>query len=258
MSINDQVASTNVRRSTGRVALLVAAAVVIAFGAFLGWRALGTRSGPIASRPSTASSSSIGNGHSPVALGPVLEAVALQPTDLQSGFHTRLVPDGDQVAGQVTLDNCGYIFTTEAHRVARRQYEVVDATGRDVGVGNEVVAYDTPANAALALRQWHEAAMSCPNHPVSSSVAGITRLTEHITDDEVGSRSLPVAPNVVTAESISRPSFGTKYMIAVLQVHGRILDAIYAQQDAAPTAGDIRGAETVAAATGQHLAGSAS
>lgn len=248
------MASAAARRSPVGIAVALAIVVVVAFGSFLAWRALNSRSAPVASAVNDTISAPAGPGPSPSAQGPVLETVALQPTDLQNGYHTKLVPEGDQVAGQVTLDNCGYTFTTEAHRVARRQYEVLDATGRDAGLGNEVVAYDTPANAALAMQQWHQAAMSCPNHPVTLTVAGVQRLTEHITHDEMDAPSLPVATNVVTAESISSPSIGTKYLITVIQVHGRILDAIYARQDAQPTDADIHGAETVAAATGRHLA----
>ena len=51
--------------------------------------------------------------------------------------------DGDQVVDQVTLDNCGYDLTTEAHRVVRRQ-DVVYAGASGAGVSNELVAYDSP------------------------------------------------------------------------------------------------------------------
>jgi len=53
------------------------------------------------------------------ALGSTLERIALQAGDLATGYKLQLMPGGDKVAGQVTLDNCGFDFTTEAHRVAR-------------------------------------------------------------------------------------------------------------------------------------------
>jgi len=96
--------------------------------------------------------------------------VALQASDLNSGYTVTLIPDGDKVTGQVTLDNCGYNFTTEAHRVARRQYGVLEGSD-DTGLIERAGSPTTSAaQAAKALAQWHTAAAHCPRTTVHSKV----------------------------------------------------------------------------------------
>jgi len=134
-------------------------AVVLAGLGFAGYR-VATSSDPSPSKPRAAQPAVLPPTRPPVgaatpgALGAALEGFALQPTDFRTGFAVRLLPAGDQVHGQVTLDNCGYRFRSEAHRVARRQYEVLDAAGRKIGLSNELVADDWPGQAARAPGSW--------------------------------------------------------------------------------------------------------
>ena len=90
-----------------------------------------------------------------------ITAVVLTAKDLSKGYAVKLESGGAKVAGQVTLDNCGYPFTTEAHRVARRQVMVMSPAGQETGLENEVVAYDSEAQAKLALAQWRLSMKSC-------------------------------------------------------------------------------------------------
>ena len=252
-SINEQQLLVAAGGRTRVVVIVVA--VALAALALAGWRFLDSRAGS-PTVPVTASGSVVDpTSHAP-RWGTVLETVALQPTDLQNGYTLRLLGHGDQVAGQVTLDNCGYHFTTEKHRIARRQYVLFDSAGHDAEVSNEVVAYDSAANAALALRQWHQAALTCPHHPVTTSTAPTLRLAERITYDQFGVTALPVPDNIVTIESATAPRIGRRYLITILQVRGNILDAIYATQTRIPTATELSGALDVAAITGRRLASS--
>ena len=59
----------------------------------------------------------------------IVTTVAMTNKDLTNGYKAVLVPGGAAVKGQVTLDLCGYRFTSESHRVARRQVGVVNAKG---------------------------------------------------------------------------------------------------------------------------------
>jgi hypothetical protein len=52
-----------------------------------------------------------------------------------------MMPGGDEVDGEVTLDNCGYDFSTAALRRARRQYLITPPDDGHFGFSNEVVAY---------------------------------------------------------------------------------------------------------------------
>jgi hypothetical protein len=237
----------------GPIGIAIALVVLVAAGV-VGWRVLASHSGSSSALNPSPTLSSAAHVSRQAQLGTLLERVAVRTTDLQHGYTMQLVPAGDQVAGQVTLDNCGFRFTTEAHRVARRQYALTDAAGRDAGMGNEVVAYDSPAHAAAALAQWHRSAATCPRHAVASTVAGMPRLVERVKHNQLGYAGLPVRHNVVTVESASARRLGTLYMIAILQVHGRVLDAVYLRQSHRPQPRDLAAAVRIAKLTGRRLA----
>ena len=185
-------------------------------------------------------------------LGVTLETIAVHDADLHSGYSVRLESHGKQVTDQVTLDNCGYDFTTEADRVARREYYVVHGSG-DTGLGNEVVAYDTPAHAQEAVAQWHTAAASCPHTAVRSAVAGVPKMRITIKQNTRDLGGLPATNNDVTEESATSAHDGTFYLVAILQVHGRYLDAVYLSTQAPVTAGDRAAATALAIVTGRRL-----
>jgi hypothetical protein len=186
------------------------------------------------------------------ALGATLESIAITTTDLNTGYSTKLYDGGDQVVGQVTLDNCGYTFTSEAHRVARRQYGIVDSTGQDTGGSNELVAYDSSASAALALSEWVASAATCPKTPVKSTVSGVPDLTMVVTMNQRANPSLPIATNAVTVESATADG-ETDYLVTILQVKGRYLDALYADESTTPSSDDLDSLLELASITGARL-----
>src|SRR5689334_25343281 len=73
-----------------------------------------------------------------------VEKVVLSDADVSANFQVALIDAGDEVEDQVTLDNCEYTFTSEKHRVARRQVDIRLTSGLSTGLFNEVVAYDSP------------------------------------------------------------------------------------------------------------------
>jgi hypothetical protein len=105
-------------------------------------------------------------------------AVVLRPAQVAPNVTLKRLPGGNQVAGQVTLDLCGYTFHTEALRVARLQ--VAYARGATPVVSNEVVAYK-PGGAASALHELRAAIANCPGGYVTSKVRGIGQLENSIT-----------------------------------------------------------------------------
>lgn len=194
-------------------------------------------------------------GPTPAQLGAALAKIAITNGDLHNGYQMRLMPDGDQVTGQVTLDNCGYRFSTEAHRVARRQYDMVTAAAALTGLSNELVAYDTPAEAAKALAEWHTSAQTCPHTPTRAPVAGVPDMTVRVTSDALNTSFLPVRTNAVTIEQTTVAGHSeTLFSVAAIQVHGRYLDAIYLNASQPITADGIRDTLLTAALTGRRLA----
>ena len=232
----------------GLAATVVVAGVLTVRSGILSQSSGGARSAT--SRPTTSSNPAPAT---PAELGSTLAQIALQPGDLNTGYTVRLIPGGDQVIGQVTMDNCGFNFTTEAHRVARRQYEVLDPASADTGLSNELVAYDTPAQAAKAMTQWHTAAATCPRTPVRPSVAGEPAVRITVTQNLIDVSTLPATNNAVTAENAAIAGKGTLYNVAILQVHGRYLDAVYVSNGRPITSQDLAATMELAALTGQRL-----
>jgi hypothetical protein len=205
----------------------------------------------------TASSAPSATGVSPsvtpttvAQLGATLEAIALTAADFGTRGDTfDLIENGDQVAGETTLDACGITFTTEAKRVARRQYWLDDASGNDAGFSNELVAYDSPTGASNALAEWHHAAANCPSTPVKSSDGDYV---EAFTRNDLNVAGLPAAHNAITVSSITGQDF-LDYEIVVTQLSGRYLDIVYGELDQAPTADDLAMMTRFATITGQRL-----
>jgi len=215
--------------------------------------------------PSSSSSSASGSsspGHLPTSkkggsLGATLEKIAVQPSEIAAGVKIRLIPGGADVDGEVTLDNCGFNFTTEAFRVARRQYAAVDSQTKNSIFSNELVAYDTAAHAAAALTEWHTAAATCPHTPIESSVADQPSMLISVQRNDLNVSSLPVPTNAITTENIqlpSKPSVGTDYFMAIFQVKGVFLDGLYINVDHPITADEQASLTHLATLSGQRLA----
>ena len=174
---------------------------------------------------------------------------------MATGYTFSLIDGGDQVKGQVTLDNCGFTFTTEPHRVARRQYALYDKTNQYGGVSNELVAYDTPDDATKALAEWHTSAATCPKTAVTGSDASDEPTVYTVLKDVQASPALPVSTNEYTVESQTSKD-GTFYEITLLQLRARYLDIVYSDYyDSAPAADDVTQALQIASITGTRLAG---
>jgi hypothetical protein len=103
--------------------------------------------------------------------------VVLRASQVAADVELKRFPGGNQVAGQVTLDLCGYTFRTEALRLARLQ--VAYARASLPLVSNEVVAYKA-GGAASALRELRTAIAHCPPGYVTSRVRGTGQLKNSI------------------------------------------------------------------------------
>jgi hypothetical protein len=99
-------------------------------------------------------------------------AVLLKPAQVGTGFKLRELAGGRQVRNQVTLDLCGYRFTSEALRLARHQVAYVKQGTTQEALSNEVVAYK-PGGAARAMRELHDAIAHCPRGYVPTKVQGV-------------------------------------------------------------------------------------
>jgi hypothetical protein len=181
----------------------------------------------------------------------VVQLVGLKDTDLR-GLHTQLIPGGDKVQGQVTLDACGAAFTSEGHRVARRQVRVLTAAGQGVGVSNEVVMYDSPTSAAVAVTQWQSALTHCPAGVVHSHVAGIGNVQySHLSSTK---RTVGGIDQVTSTFTVSQ--VGTKNVVhggAVMVRKGAVLDIVWLFGSPTVSAADLTVADQLVAVTAARI-----
>jgi hypothetical protein len=229
--------------------LLVLAVPVLA----LSVAGCGSSGGAAKATPAAAKST----GPAAVKLAPaaLVKQVTLRNSDFKGGLKLKLERGGDKVAGQVTLDNCGDSFSTEAHRVARRQLELVSAKGQDSGIGNEAVVYDSPKQAAKALKQFRKSVVGCRKHVFhKSKAAGVPDLKYEVNTLAKAS-GLPVKDNAVVTQRIAAKGFNKPlFAVVILQRQGSALSAVFLQSVTKPTDAEVANLHTLAAITGKRLA----
>jgi hypothetical protein len=186
--------------------------------------------------------------------------IAIQPTDLPSpwaGMGVQVSPNGDKVTGSPSLENCGYRFGSEQDRVTRHAVTVTDADGKDVGVFNEVVFYDTPAHAAAALREWRSSVNGCRKGTIFQRQGEDQPRLRVESESTATNSALPVTENTVTmitATALSSPRARLS-MMTVLQLQDRVLDIVWLVSPTPLTRSKISSGTTLAAATGRRLTG---
>jgi hypothetical protein len=188
----------------------------------------------------------------------LVEQVVLAAGDVATGYAVKLIPGGDRVAGQVTLDYCGYRYASEAHRVARRQVAVYTSSGDMVGASNEVVAYDTPAHAAEALAEFTAAVKRCPRNVFAKGTVSGQPPIRYDKGTLSTSTQLPLPGNaVVMITETAKGIPGHLYNVYIMQVRGTVLDAVYLTSQLTLTQDDLAAAMHLADLTGQRLGGTA-
>lgn len=164
---------------------------------------------------------------------PTPVSIVLRPSQIGPGYQLKTRPDSSCVKGCVTLDLCGYAFTTEPLRTARAQlnYLHVDPA---VQISNEVVFY-RKGGAARSLAQVRKAVASCPKRPVKSSVAGVPAFTYRLTPVHAAGllqSSLALQVHVSGKRQGKAIAFSDVY---IYQVRGNALSVVYAYPGAGIT-----------------------
>ncbi len=192
----------------------------------------------------------------PASAGPdaSVTLVLLSKADLPPGSRVSLVPGGDAVDGQVTLDECGYTFTSEEARVARRQVDVAYPDEGTALYSNEVVAYDTSGHAELALQEWRSAVQRCPDDEFTkSAVAGIPDVRAELLEFH-HLATLPISNNAVARQLLTTRKGRSLYVSVVYQQRGNLLDAHYLSTIDVPSEQQIQRLTQQARRTGERLA----
>jgi hypothetical protein len=166
----------------------------------------------------------------PGSLSALLSDVAMRRQDVPGTARIVLIPGGDDVAGQVTLDECGQHFPTERLRVARHQIDSVDTSGH-MTLSNENVVYRTAAGASQALRELRTAIATCPPNEFVPSIltnqppirSRFTAIPAHSTASLLPNR-VAVRMDIATQTAPSQTSY------AIYQRRGRILVVVYGRE----------------------------
>jgi hypothetical protein len=181
--------------------------------------------------------------------------IALVDSDIGRGTTVSLIPKGDRVKGQPTMNNCGYTFTSEAHRIARLQVEILGPRGQRTGASNEVAVYDTAEQAAKAMTEFRKAVKTCKKTVFHRfGEPGVPKLRFAV-NTVASANNLPVKDNAVS--TIVLRVQGTKqilYAELIYQRQGRVLSGVYLQQTKKPSKADKAVLRTMALATGKRLA----
>lgn len=185
--------------------------------------------------PSTAPSSTAPSSTSADAVvpdpGELVEGIAIADDDLLDGETHQLREQGAQVVNQVTLDYCGYTFTTEAERLSRHQVNVY--RGEEYVASNEAVLY-APGSAEDAMNQVRQAISECPpGVAVPSVIADVPDLiyaAEPIPADQLGGLTEDHIAVDVTA---STPDGESQSVTLIYQRRGDVLVGSYGDHDRA-------------------------
>ncbi|MBI1378823.1 MAG: DUF2510 domain-containing protein [Frankiales bacterium] len=194
------------------------------------------------------SSSAPSASPTPAATGDAAALESLVPTDalLPQGMAMTLIPNGDSVTGQATLDGwCSDSYASEKDRVARRQW-TLDQAGQSTGLSIEAVAYRSPAAARAALAEFTRNSASCRG--VTVTVAGSPATQTVTSSDAIPTQSGVSGRAVVARWSAQQGSTRvTLWSSATVQVKGRYLSVVWVSQRSSFSAADT-------AAIGQFVA----
>ena len=180
----------------------------------------------------------------------ILQEISIQQSDLRSGLTLELITDGDQVAGQVTLDLCSQTYQSESYRVARRQLTVANKNGVATVISTDAVAYTNALAAARAITELKAAAAHCPSG-YAVPAEGPPALKTII--DPTPDSSWPAVAGVqrfgVSATVSEQGTGETAHGYEIFILRGRILLGIYVTQASETLPFKIGGANSVESLT---------
>jgi hypothetical protein len=155
-----------------------------------------------------------------------LARFALAQSDLTGGLGLQLIPGGNQVRDQPSLDLCNGTFPSESLRTARLQVAAVDEQG-GAPLSTEAVLYRNPAATEQAFRELKATVSQCPDAPVQSPVGEPTVTT---TFNAAPDASWPQVRTVdrLAYDFVTTDSAGMRnHSVAVYLRRGRALLGLY-------------------------------
>jgi hypothetical protein len=155
-----------------------------------------------------------------------LSKIVVGQDDVGSSLAVGLIPQGNQVSGQATLDLCNGRFGSEKLRRARLQVAAVSQQGAPA-LSTEAVLYANPADAARAMTELQQVAASCPSSPVVSPVGEPTVTTKFNAAPDGAWAAVPGVDRLAF-DFVTTDSTGTnQHFVSVYLRRGRALLGLY-------------------------------
>jgi hypothetical protein len=147
--------------------------------------------------------------------GSVLAQLVVTQADVPPEVSVQLIPGGNQVVGQATLDLCSGDFPSESKRKARLQVSAVDDLGRP-NLSTEAVLYKDEAATAQGFAELRSVAAKCTEDTMKPPPDG----------------SWPAVPTVERQayDFISSAGGQPQHSVAVYLRRGRVLMGVYFPQ----------------------------
>jgi hypothetical protein len=171
--------------------------------------------------PSASSDPSQGPARRPTSLPDLL----VQPRDTTSALSVHLLPNGDQVKGQPTLDLCNQTYPSESLRTQRLQDVATDSSGPVLST--EAVLYRNAAATKQAFRELRRVAKSCPKGPVPDPGTGSTTTTTFHPTPDTDWPQVPSVEREAFSVTTTDASSGSADSLAVYLRRGRVLLGVY-------------------------------
>jgi hypothetical protein len=172
-----------------------------------------------------AASASSGTSQGPAPKPTSLPDLLVQPRDTTRALSVHLLPGGDQVKDQPTLDLCNQTYASESLRTQRLQDVATDKSG--AVLSTEAVLYRNAAATKQAFRELRRVAKSCPKGPVPDPETGSsTSTTFHPTPDTDWPQTPPVERQAFSVTTTDANS-ATADSLAVYLRRGRVLLGVY-------------------------------
>ena len=155
-------------------------------------------------------------------------AIALTGADLPPTLSAMPVAHGTALTGpgSTSLSLCGAKFTSETHRLARRNVFFEDFQGNVTGAQEETTVYAGQAWAVRAMTEWRRAAAGCNQHAFKVyAEAGRTpvRYSGLVTGPVTG---LPARNSTETTFRVDVKGGHPYYVLVILQQQGNTIDAM--------------------------------
>jgi len=210
--------------------ILVVVVVLFAGGVAVGRWALGGNTAAARAHRSTTTSTTPPHADPDSS---VLPNLVLQQPDVPSSVNVQLIPNGDQVRGQTTLDLCNGTFATESRRTARLQVAALNGQGNAV-LSTEAVLYPNPSDTTQAFSELKSVAAHCPNSPVVSPVGEPTVTTHFFAAPDASWPQVPTVQRRAYSFTATPQSGPVQRSVAVYLRRGRALMGVYFAQPDSP------------------------